>query len=107
MPRTVNFAEFCALPDGTVYSHLDGYIVEGLFRRDAVLYDGDRPIDFFETNLLAEARPGAEGPDGRTVFDRPGTHPGRLAIFRFDDEFVVYDKEDAAVLDRVLVQIPE
>ena len=88
--RIVGFEEFCSLPNGTVFSYWEPCIVRGLYRRgDVISFDGGAR-DFFEASLNAESYNG-EMP----VVDLTES---RWGMFDYDQQFVVYDRTDIAVI---------
>jgi hypothetical protein len=88
--KIVEFEEFCRLPEGTVFSYWEPCISSGLYRRGAVISFDGGPRDFYETSLKAESYNG-EPPVVDLVESRWG-------LFDYDQKFVVYDKDDIAVI---------
>ena len=84
--RILGFGEFCELPDGTVFSYWDPCVATGLYRRGEVISVDGVPRDFFEASLKAESYNGE-----KPVVDLIEC---RWGMFDYDQQFLVYDKED-------------
>jgi hypothetical protein len=88
--RIVGFEEFCSLPEGTVFSYWKPCQTSGLYRRGEVISFDGGPRDFYEASLKAESCNG-EPPVVDLIESRWG-------LFEYDQQFLVYDKDDIAVI---------
>lgn len=88
--RIVGFEEFCSLPEGTVFSYWEPCITSGLYRRGEVISFDGGPRDFYEASLKAESYNGEQ-----PVVD---LGESRWGLFDYDQKFVVYDRDDIAVI---------
>ena len=88
--RIVGFEEFCSLPEGTVFSYWEPCQASGLYRRGEVISFDGGPRDFYEASLKAESYNG-EPPV-------VGLIESRWGLFEYDQQFLVYDKDDIAVI---------
>jgi hypothetical protein len=87
------------MPDGIVYSYWTPCITTGLFRRGHVFHDGDRPFDFYEASLKAES--------WNLKAPKVDLCECRWGLSNFDAQFLVYDKEDLAVIVEALLAAPK
>jgi hypothetical protein len=84
--RIVDFATFCSLPEGTIFSYWKPCITSGLYRRGEVITFDGGPKDFYEASLKAESING-EPP-------KVDLTESRWGLFDYDQQFAVYDDED-------------
>ena len=92
--RIVGFEEFCSLPEGTVFSHWENCLTFGLYRRGEVISFDGAPRDFYEASLKAESWNGKP-----PVVDLVES---RWGLFQYDQQFLVYDKDDILVIAKGL-----
>jgi hypothetical protein len=88
--RIVGFEEFCSLPEGTVFSYWEPCQASGLYRRGEVISFDGAPRDFYEASLKAKSCNG-EPPVVDLIESRWG-------LFEYEQQFLVYDKDDIAVI---------
>jgi hypothetical protein len=101
--RIVNFEEFVKLPVGTVYSYWEPEIATGLYRRGDICHDTNgKPIDFYESNLIAwKYYYGSR--DTAPFVDLT---PGRWGLYDYDQLFVIYEEADIAKIAEGLGIVP-
>lgn len=89
--RIADWAEFAALPPGTLFSYWTPCVAQGLFvKGDTIEHDGV-PRDFFEMSLIA----GVEIGDG-SIYVADGE--SRWGCFDYTQQFLVYGDDDRARL---------
>jgi hypothetical protein len=88
--RIVDFQEFCSLPEGTIFSYWKPCMTSGLYRRGEVICHDGGPRDFYEASLKAESWNGED-----PIVDLTES---RWGLYEYWQQFVVYDKEDIAVI---------
>jgi hypothetical protein len=99
--RVVTFQELCALPSGAIFSAFSPNIVEGLYRRGALLPSGENAdyyrgpaADFFYRTLFAEVDHNKVSKDPKDQQFRPIGSTGRWGNFDPDELFVLYEPDD-------------
>ena len=93
--KVTDFLEFCALPEGTIFSYYCPGNCSGLFRKGETIFHDGSPIDFFETSIV----PSCWNGDPPTV-DRLMT---RWGLYEYDQKFAVLEAPDIQVAQSLLV----
>lgn len=92
--KILNWTEFAAMPEGTVFSFWEPCIAEGLHQKgETWLHDG-KPGDFWYSDLIASPAPDKDGwatPDGPLEVSDAES---RWGMFEYDQLFAVYERAD-------------
>lgn len=89
--RVVDWAQFAALPAGTLFSYWVPCMATGLYVKGDTIYHDGAPRDFFELGLIAAVEVG----DG-SLYVADGE--SRWGMFDYGQQFVVYGAADRARL---------
>lgn len=90
--KILNFKEFCALPEGSIFSYYEPAICTGLHRKGRTIsWDGE-PRDFFEAHLVPQCWNG-EHPAVDNVESRWGLYDEEqlFAVLEDDDIQAIRD----------------
>lgn len=92
--KILNFEDFCALPEGAIFSYYEPSICTGLCRKGRTILHQGKPIDFFETYLWPQCWNG----DAPIVDDIES----RWGEFQYDQLFAVLEENDIQVIRNML-----
>lgn len=92
--KTITFKEFAEMPEGTIFSYFEPMICTGIHRKGETIFDGDRPIDYFEESLVADCWNGEPPTVGDGVT--------RWGLFEFDQQYAIYESGDIETLVSLL-----
>lgn len=92
--KILSFTEFCALPNGAIYSYYQPAICEGLFRKGTTIYSDGEPIDFYEACLVPQCWNG-EHPTVDAIECRWG-------LYYYEQLFAVFEPKDIETLKNML-----
>ena len=92
--KIVSFDEFLKMPQGTVFSYYEPTTCRDLVIKGESIYDGEEPIDYFETYLMPYY---CSAKDQMEVGIKT-----RWGEYWYDQMYAVYEEADLAILRKLL-----
>jgi hypothetical protein len=98
----INFKEFAAMPEGTIYSYFKPAIVDGLCRKGENIISEGEVIDYFTTSLIADVQVEEPPKNKGDEWNIENGLCGRWALYEYDQQYLIYEAEDIKAITFLL-----